>query len=51
MISDFSDGGVKIIAEYAEIPTEFALIFSEGPPRACKLAWRNGFELGAQFVD
>jgi PilZ domain len=51
MISDISDGGVKIIAEYPEIPTEFTVIFSEGRPRACKLAWRIGFELGAQFVD
>ena len=38
MISDISDGGVKIIAEYPEIPTEFTVIFSEGRPRACKLA-------------
>jgi hypothetical protein len=34
-----------------EIPTEFTVIFSEGRPRHCKLAWRIGFELGAQFVD
>ena len=51
MISDISEGGVKIIAEYPEIPSEFTVIFSEGRPRACKLAWRIGFELGAQFVD
>jgi hypothetical protein len=51
MISDVSDGGVKIIAEYPEIPSEFTVIFSEGRPRQCRLAWRIGCELGAQFLD
>ena len=51
MITDMSDGGVKIIAEYPEIPTEFTVIFSEGRPRQCKLAWRIGCEFGAQFLD
>lgn len=51
MITDMSDGGVKIIAEYPEIPAEFTVIFSEGRPRQCKLAWRIGCELGAQFLD
>ena len=52
MITDVSDGGVKIIAEYPEIPTEFTVIFSTGQrPRQCKLAWRIGCEVGAQFVD
>lgn len=51
MISDISDGGVKIIAEYPEIPADFTVIFSEGRPRQCKLAWRIGYEVGAQFVD
>ena len=31
MITDMSDGGVKIIAEYPEIPSEFTVIFSERP--------------------
>jgi hypothetical protein len=51
MITDMSDGGVKIIAEYPEIPSEFTVIFSEGRPRQCRLAWRIGCELGAQFLD
>ena len=42
----------EIIAEYPEIPPEFTVIFSTGQrPRQCKLAWRIGCELGAQFVD
>jgi hypothetical protein len=51
VITDVSDGGVKVIAEYLDIPPEFTIIFSTGHPRQCKLAWRIGCELGAQFVD
>jgi hypothetical protein len=52
MITDVSDGGVKVIAEYPEIPPDFTLIFSTGQrPRQCRLAWRIGHEFGARFVD
>ena len=51
MITDVSDGGLKIIAEYPEIPPEFTVIMSTGRPRHCRLAWRIGCELGAQFID
>jgi hypothetical protein len=50
-VTDISDGGVKVIAEYLDIPPEFTIILSEGRPRQCRLAWRIGCELGAQFVD
>ena len=50
-ITDVSDGGVKVIADYVDIPTEFTIIFSQGHPRQCRLAWRIGCELGAQFLD
>ena len=50
-ITDISDGGVKVIAEYLDIPTEFTIILSEGRPRQCRMAWRIGCELGAQFID
>jgi hypothetical protein len=50
-ITDVSDGGVKVIAEYLDVPAEFTIILSEGRPRMCKLAWRIGCEFGAQFVD
>jgi PilZ domain len=50
-ISDISDGGVKIITECQDIPAEFTVIFAEGRPRTCRLAWRIGVELGAKFVD
>lgn len=51
MITDVSDGGVKIIAEYLEIPPVFTITLSSGRPRQCRLAWRKGCEFGAQFID
>ena len=51
MITDVSAGGVKVIAEYPDIPAEFTIILSDGGPRQCRLAWRIGCEFGAQFVD
>ena len=50
-ITDISDGGVKVIAEHLDIPSEFTIILSEGRPRQCRLAWRIGHEFGAEFID
>jgi hypothetical protein len=50
-ITDMSDGGVKVIAEYLDIPPQFTIILSTGRPRQCRLAWRIGCELGAEFID
>jgi hypothetical protein len=50
-ITDISAGGVKVIAEHLDVPSEFTIIMSEGRPRQCRLAWRIGYEFGAQFVD
>ncbi len=50
-ITDMSDGGVKVIAEYLDIPAQFSILFSTGRPRQCRLAWRIGCELGAEFID
>ncbi len=51
MITDISAGGVKVVAEHLEVPPEFTIIFSSGGPRQCRLAWRIGYEFGAEFVD
>jgi hypothetical protein len=51
MITDISDGGVKVIAEYPEIPPEFTIILATGRPRQCRLRWRIGCEFGAEFMD
>jgi len=50
VITDISAGGVKIVAEHLEPPSEFTLIFDTGLPRQCRLAWRIGCEFGAEFV-
>ena len=50
-ITDISDGGVKVVAEFLEVPPQFTIIFSSGGPRQCRLAWRIGHEFGAEFVD
>ena len=46
-ITDISSGGVKVVAEYLEIPPQFTIIFSTGDSRQCRLAWRIGCEFGA----
>ncbi len=50
VITDISDGGVKVVAEHLDPPPEFTLIFSTGNPRQCRLVWRIGCEFGAEFV-
>lgn len=51
-ISDISDGGVRLHAEGVEVPDEFTLLL---PPRRerreCRVVWRLGHEIGAEFVD
>ena len=50
-ITDISDGGLKVIAEYPEIPPQFTIILSTGHPRQCRLAWRISCDFGAEFID
>jgi len=50
-VTDVSEGGVKVIAEYVDVPHEFTIILSKSRPRQCRLAWRIGHEFGAQFID
>jgi hypothetical protein len=51
VITDLSKGGVKVVAEYPEIPAEFTITLSTGDTRQCRLAWRIGCEFGAEFID
>jgi len=51
IITDISAGGVKVVAEQVDIPSQFTIILSAGRPRQCRLAWRIGYEFGAEFVD
>lgn len=50
-VSDVSDGGVRLHAEHVEIPAEFVLILTGAQPRQCRVVWRLGCEVGAEFID
>jgi len=50
-ITDISEGGVKVVAEYLEVPPEFIIIFEPDYARHCRLRWRIGCEFGAEFID
>jgi hypothetical protein len=52
-ISDVSDGGVRLHAEGVAVPDEFILMLPgpAGGRRDCRVVWRLGHELGAEFVD
>jgi hypothetical protein len=45
--------GVRIHVEHAEVPEEFVIIISGVPNgrRECRVIWRPGFEIGAEFTD
>jgi hypothetical protein len=51
-ISDVSDGGVRLHAEF-EVPDEFVLMLPgvHGGRRECRVVWRLGLEVGAEFID
>jgi hypothetical protein len=51
-ISDISDGGVRLHAEGVEVPDEFTLMLAgRKERRECRVAWRLGHEIGAEFTD
>jgi PilZ domain-containing protein len=52
-VSDISDGGVRLHAEGLDVPDEFTLVLVgvEGGRRDCRVAWRLGHEVGAEFID
>jgi len=51
-VSDISDGGVRLHSEI-DVPDEFILILPghQGGRRDCKVVWRLGHEIGAEFID
>jgi len=54
LVTDISDGGVRLHVEGFEVPDEFVLMLSgEGiatKERAYEVVWRLGYEIGARFV-
>lgn len=50
-ITDVSDGGVRLHCE-RDVPDEFVLVLPGlGGRRECRVVWRLGHELGAEFID
>jgi hypothetical protein len=52
-VSDISDGGVRLHVEHVEVPEQFILVFAAmgNRPRECRVVWRLGCEVGAEFTD
>jgi hypothetical protein len=52
LIVNMSEDGVRLHSE-AELPDAFTLVISDGaqPRRSCRVVWRLGFEIGAEFTD
>ena len=52
-VTDISDGGVRLFAESIEVPEQFTIMFGDGAarPRECRVVWRLGYEIGAEFTD
>ena len=54
LVTNISDGGVRLHVEGLEVPEAFVLVLDDGSgarPRDCKVVWRLGYELGAKFTD
>ena len=51
-VSDVSDGGVRLHCEF-DVPDEFILALPgrNGARRECRVVWRLGHEIGAEFID
>ena len=51
-ISDISDGGVRLHAEGVDVPGAFTLLLAgRRERRECRVVWRLGHEIGAEFSD
>ena len=45
-------GGVRLHTEVAQVPDEFVLLLADDAGRReCRVVWRLGFEIGAEFTD
>ena len=55
LVTDMSEGGVRLHVEGVDVPDRFALLLADGDgrarPRDCRVVWRLGYELGAKFLD
>jgi hypothetical protein len=55
LVTDISDGGVRLHVEGVDVPDQFVVVlsFGDGKPtsRDCRVVWRLGHEVGAKFTD
>jgi len=53
LIINISNDGVRLHSEFADMPPEFTLVIADAdrPRRSCRVIWRLGFEVGAEFTD
>ena len=53
LVTDISDGGVRLFVEGGNVPDRFVLWFFDGDarPRDCSVMWRLGPELGAALAN
>lgn len=52
-LTDISNGGVRLYAERLFVPDDFVLWMTGEATqrRRCRVVWRLGHEVGAQFID
>ena len=51
LVTEMSDGGVRINAIGYKVPDEFGLRFpGNGPAKAYKVIWRIGHDVGARLI-
>ncbi len=54
LVTDISEGGVRLHVKELNIPDEFALLFSPGGPTQSgnyKVVWRRGQDIGAMLLE
>ena len=53
LIVDVSDTGIRIHAENVDVPDDFIITITgvQQGRRECRVIWRLGFEIGAEFTD
>jgi hypothetical protein len=53
MVADLSSSGVRLVVDEPHaVAGQFSLLFKRDaiPGRRCRVKWRHGFEIGAEFV-
>jgi hypothetical protein len=51
MVIDLCSVGARVsISATKEIPEQFTLFFSASPSRRCRLVWRQGQDMGVEFL-